>query len=150
MPIISISEASRLTGKSRSTLYLHKKQGILSFCTTRGGAPAVDTSELIRVYGDFVSSNTGDADNEHRRTTSSPINNNALPVESKVLKELLSRQDETINDLRETLRRRDRESEEREKWLRDRLESTQQQLIAITSQQKDNEQRKTKRRWWPW
>jgi hypothetical protein len=148
--IVTISEASRLTGKSRSTIYLHKKQGKLSLCTTYGGRPAVDTSELLRVYGPFVSHGTDQDYSEHNRTTNNPQNNNVLSADVNALKEVLSRQDEVISDLRETLRRRDREAEEREKWLRERLESAQQQIMAITSQQRDNGQVKPKRGWWPW
>jgi len=52
MAKISISEASRLTGKNRSTLHRHIKIGKLSKMMD-GDVPVVDTSELARVYPSF-------------------------------------------------------------------------------------------------
>ena len=48
MALVSKSEASRLTGKSRATIHRHIKDGKLS---EQDGQ--LDTSELIRVYGEF-------------------------------------------------------------------------------------------------
>lgn len=52
MAKISISEASRLTGKNRSTLHRHIKSGKLSKIMD-GDTPVLDTSELVRVYPSF-------------------------------------------------------------------------------------------------
>lgn len=52
MAKISISEASRLTGKNRSTLHRHIKSGKLSMIMD-GNVPVLDTSELARVYSSF-------------------------------------------------------------------------------------------------
>jgi hypothetical protein len=54
MAKISISEASRLTGKNRSTLHRHIKSGKLSTIMD-GDVPVLDTSELARVYSSFKS-----------------------------------------------------------------------------------------------
>lgn len=48
----SISAASRITGKSRTTISKHLKQGKLSCEEGGDGAKLIDASELIRVYGD--------------------------------------------------------------------------------------------------
>jgi hypothetical protein len=48
--IITIQKATELTGKSRSTIERHIKQGVLS--KSENG---IDTSELLRVYGAFKS-----------------------------------------------------------------------------------------------
>lgn len=53
MAKISISEASRLTGKNRSTLHRHIKSGKLSKFLDEDGNPTIDTSELARVYPSF-------------------------------------------------------------------------------------------------
>ena len=50
MAIVSISEASRLTGKTRATIHRHINTGKLSTTKDDTGAVGVDTSELIRVY----------------------------------------------------------------------------------------------------
>lgn len=47
--IVNIQRATQLTGKSRSSIERHIKQGKLSK-TVEG----IDTSELLRVYGAFV------------------------------------------------------------------------------------------------
>ena len=48
----SISAASRITGKSRTTISKHLKQGKLSCEEGTDGAKLIDASELIRAYGD--------------------------------------------------------------------------------------------------
>lgn len=53
MAKISISEAARLTGKSRTTLHRFIKTGELSTCSGERNAKMLDTSELLRVFGSF-------------------------------------------------------------------------------------------------
>lgn len=49
--IVSISEAARLSGKSRQTLYDMRDRGILSMSTdTVSGRSGIDMSELCRVF----------------------------------------------------------------------------------------------------
>jgi hypothetical protein len=50
MALVSISEAARLTGKSRATIHRRAKAGKLSIQGSK-----VDTSELIRVFGPLLS-----------------------------------------------------------------------------------------------
>ncbi len=49
MAVVSISEASRLVGKTRQTLYNDRDSGKLSWTTLETGKPGIDTSELQRV-----------------------------------------------------------------------------------------------------
>jgi len=51
MSIVTISKASKLTGKSRQTLYKHLQNGQLSLSSDVNGSKGLDISELIRVYG---------------------------------------------------------------------------------------------------
>jgi len=53
MSIVSISEAARLTGKSRRTLHRHIDAGHISRSHTHFGEKGIDVSELIRVYGEL-------------------------------------------------------------------------------------------------
>ncbi|MDM7114842.1 DNA-binding protein, partial [Klebsiella pneumoniae] len=53
MARVSISEAARLTGKSRTTLHRLMKAGDLSTCSGERNEKMVDTSELLRVFGPF-------------------------------------------------------------------------------------------------
>jgi len=50
MAIVSISEAARLTGKTRATIHRHINTGKLSKTKDDTGMAGVDISELIRVY----------------------------------------------------------------------------------------------------
>lgn len=54
MAKVSISEAARLTGKSRTTLHRLIKTGELSTCHGERNARMLDTSELLRVFGSLV------------------------------------------------------------------------------------------------
>ena len=53
MTRVSISEAARLTGKSRTTLHRLIKTGELSTCSGERNKKMVDISELLRVFGPF-------------------------------------------------------------------------------------------------
>jgi len=48
--LVTISEASRLTGKARKTLYAHIKSGKVSSRLGKDKVRRIDTSELARVY----------------------------------------------------------------------------------------------------
>lgn len=56
MALHSLSEAARISGKSRSTIHRHIKEGKLSKVLGDDGKPAVETSELHRVYGSLSQS----------------------------------------------------------------------------------------------
>jgi hypothetical protein len=60
MTQITISEAARRVGIARSTLLRHIKNGKVSKVIGEDGKPRLDTSELLRVYGDLKISDTGD------------------------------------------------------------------------------------------
>ena len=60
MTQVTISEAARRVGIARSTLLRHIKNGKVSKAIGADGKPSVDTSELLRVYGDLKISDTGD------------------------------------------------------------------------------------------
>lgn len=51
MSKVSISEAARLTGKSRTTLHRLIRAGELSTCHGDRNARLIDVSELLRVFG---------------------------------------------------------------------------------------------------
>jgi hypothetical protein len=61
MAVVSISEASRLVGKTRQTLYNDRDSGKLSWTTMETGKPGIDTSELQRVYGQLKLNPVGQA-----------------------------------------------------------------------------------------
>lgn len=54
----SVRQALKLTGKARSTLYRDMAKGRVSYRTEPDGGRSVETSELIRVYGELIQSET--------------------------------------------------------------------------------------------
>lgn len=69
MSLVSVTEAAVLVGKSNPTIYRHIKSGKLS----RDSGGLIDTSELIRVYGELKT---------HIDSNSSQKRESLLPRES--------------------------------------------------------------------
>ena len=51
--LVTITQASKLVGKARKTIYAHAKAGKVSLSKFSDGKTAIDTSELYRVYGNL-------------------------------------------------------------------------------------------------
>lgn len=91
----SISEAARLTGKSRSTLHRHIKLGKISKEVSPAGEPVIDTSELNRVYGDL---------SHQPASSATPMMQVETPPEDptvKAEKAALRRENESLRDERD-------------------------------------------------
>src|SRR5512147_425935 len=111
MPKISISEASRRTGKPRSTLHRHIRTGKLSKEFDELGNPIIDMSELERVYGPLLSP---DMKPDGATLQFAPSKRTALDIEIQIALEVLKRENALLRDERDDLRRRlDAEAEER-------------------------------------
>lgn len=91
----SISEAARLTGKSRSTLHRHLKQGKLSKEIGPEGEPVIDTSELARVYGTL--SHQGVLPASTKQQPGTPSDDAATKAEMEALR----RENETLREERD-------------------------------------------------
>lgn len=109
MAKVSISEASRLTGKSRTTLHRLIKTGELSTCHGARNARMVDVSELIRVFGHIehpASEQVSAQVSEHSGTGISVQNEHViaqLRQEVEHLKTLVSAKDSHIDSLRQAM-----------------------------------------------
>jgi len=53
MALVTITKASHLAGLTRQSIYRHIKQGKVSAITQNDGTKKIDTSELLRVYGEI-------------------------------------------------------------------------------------------------
>jgi len=124
MPIVSISEAARLTGKSRRTLHRHIDAGHISRSHTQSGEKGIDISELIRVYGELktqpvtsgqtepmlqraTDSDTKRPTGAHqniRQNDTEPKRIHDLEKEIESLNRLLSSKQETIDSLKTALK----------------------------------------------
>ena len=140
MAILSVTEAARLFGKSRTTLYKYNKSGVLSFVIGDDGKPAVDMSEMLRVFGSVHGGAVHNSQNEQYNTFKLDNEHGLLAEKVAALQEVVRRQDELL-----------RKADDREKWLQARLERSQQQIQALTHQPPERPEALQKRKkWWPW
>mgnify|MGYP003393586183 CR=1 FL=1 len=111
MALVSVKEAANLVSKSDITLYRHIKQGKLS----KDHNGKIDTSELIRVYGEL----------QQRETTKQ---NNLLQHESNDVVSLLQQR---INDLEQTVKELKTDAKE----LRSEFLARENRLMALLEHQ---------------
>jgi len=102
MPQLSIAEAAKATGKDRSTIHRHVKNGRLSAIKNSLGHTVVNTSELLRVFGE--------------------LKTDGQPTQTKETSE-----NETVKVLRDELQT----AKEREQWLRNQLETAQERIKQL-------------------
>lgn len=125
MAILTISEASKATGKATSTLYRHISQGKVSVSKNRDDVTVVDTSELIRVYGDInISASEKEDENtrepkkkEREIIDSQSVNGSDSPYLVKAL--------EILEEQLKQAQERERSLLENERELREELKNEQ-------------------------
>jgi excisionase family DNA binding protein len=116
MAKVSISEAARLTQTSRPTLYKMINSGELNFTSTLKAGKSVkviDTSELIRVFGDINGVEAATAFTVKNEPEFTPVNSadlqhlqhqiELLQQENKGLKEAVAARDEHIASVRQAM-----------------------------------------------
>ncbi|HCA7358528.1 TPA: helix-turn-helix domain-containing protein [Citrobacter freundii] len=109
MAKVSISEAARLTGKSRTTLHRLIKTGELSTCHGERNARMLDTSELLRVFGSLartVAAHDVEQVGEHSVTASQTENEQVIRLlkqEVEHLRTLVSAQGSHIDSLKQAM-----------------------------------------------
>ncbi|WP_367389098.1 hypothetical protein [Lewinella sp. LCG006] len=162
---VNKSEAAKMVGITRATLYSHIEKKGITVEEDRDGNPVIDVSELIRVYGDKVklaedgpalnSDHTPKIEQTIQRYTpeaKQPIQNNTphntvnhTLAEIEVLKERI-RNLETIKETLESERSRERDQlHEQIENLRENLEKSQshhKQLTALLTDQRSDDERR--------
>lgn len=109
MAKVSISEAARLTSKSRTTLHRLIKAGELSTSHGERNARMLDTSELLRVFGSLAGSKAVHADEQliEQGVTVSQTENEqvirSLKQEIEYLRTLVSAQGSHIDSLKQAM-----------------------------------------------
>ena len=116
MAKVSISEAARLTQTSRPTLYKMINSGELNFTSiVKAGKPVkvIDTSELIRVFGDIKGVEAVTAFTVKAEPDFTPVNSADLQLlqhqvallqkENEGLKEAVAARDEHIASVRQAM-----------------------------------------------
>lgn len=111
MTQVTISEAARRVGVARSTLLRHIKNGKVSKVIGKDGKPSLDTSELLRVYGDLKVTDISD--------TSATLHQNRSTLHDEI-GDRYTEKDIEIATLRAELKaaheRSDEFKEERDEW----------------------------------
>lgn len=116
MAFVSISEAARLARKSRSTLYkTYIDAGRLSVSKdTHSGKPVIDTSELIRVFGEIRTTNATGHDADTKKQNATTPRDTAIDL----LRQLLKSKEEQIATAKEQINA----ANEREEWMRKQVD----------------------------
>jgi excisionase family DNA binding protein len=116
MARVSISEAARLVSVSRPTIYKLLKSGELSYTSVvKHGKPvkAIDTAELMRVFGAIEVVSVGKSDDVKFDDISTSVNSDLLQslqhqltllqTENAGLKDAVNARDEHISSLRQAM-----------------------------------------------
>ena len=114
MARVSISEAARLTKRSRTTIYRYRDEGKISISSDHQGNPVIDTSELLRVFGEIgLNSIDQPAEqmNERPVTLEYDTVHPGKNAENTLLKEAVKRLEAELD-----------EAKRREAWLQGQME----------------------------
>lgn len=113
MAQLSVSEAAKLVGRNRKSLYRDIKRGRLSATVDATGERQIETSELLRAYGSFVQIvETGDKSQTvsmSQHETPNETNGDRsllarLTAENEQLHQRLLDKERHIEDMRNTMR----------------------------------------------
>jgi hypothetical protein len=110
MTVVSISEAARLTGKSRKTIQRYVADGRISMSQHVAGNKGIDTAELIRVFGKLshptpvLSHATESQPDAPDVAPDVAATLAALQAENALLKAQIEAKDANLADLRQSLR----------------------------------------------
>jgi len=121
--LLSITEAAHVTGKSRSTLHRHIKTGKLNITTDSVGVKRIDTSELLRVYGELQ--------NVTRETNVMIQDDTASYYENEEKIPDATREELELSNI--MLHERLREATTREMFYQEQIKSLTEQLGAVQS-----------------
>lgn len=111
MAKVTISDAARRVGIARSTLLRHIKNGKVSKVVGKDGKPSLDTSELLRVYGDLKVVDVGD--------TIATLHRNPITLHDGAGERYTEKDIEIATlraELKAALERSDQFKEERDEW----------------------------------
>ena len=135
MAEIGISQAAKLVGKTRNTLYRLMKEGQLSFRIGSSGTRTVDTAELLRVFP-YAAKNIGQSDK------SDTLLDTKETGKDNEITNVTPDKDELIQLLKTQLA----EAATRETWLKERIEALEKRLPLPPGQEAQEEAKPEKQR----
>lgn len=137
MAKLNLGQAAKAAGIARGTLYNHIHQGKISCELDQKGDKVIDTSELIRVYGELK---TNEAPNEQLEMRSIEQHNTLETTGiAQVLKQRINDLEQQIEDLRkdkEDLQKDKDDSRKREEVLLSIIKQQQMLLLALGATKK--------------
>ena len=140
MAKVTVTEAARLAGIARQHLYrAYINTGKLSIDKDFNGRPVVDTSELLRVFGELKVS-LDDDERRHEETVKKTNENIVSHHENNAKDEVISLLRQELEESKAREKEILEKADARELWLRQQLERAQ---AVLTSQSAT-----VKRRWW--
>jgi hypothetical protein len=106
--LVGVTEAARLTGKSRATIYRKMQSGEVSFIKEGDKEALLDTSELIRVFGPFnqkeaLREASGEAPRDNQELQRLRAENERLIALLEAEKRHTGLLQENVNDLRKAM-----------------------------------------------
>lgn len=105
MALVSISEAARLAGISRTHLYKkYLAEGILSKTTDEQGNSVIDTAEILRVFGKLHGDNSVTDDVNISLHEELQAENSVLKAKIEMMERLLEEREARINDLKDNIK----------------------------------------------
>ena len=139
---LSLSQAAKLTGKSKSTINRAVKSGRLSATKHEDGSYSIDPSELNRVFPATISRNPDWVDVQLVEEPNATLRFRLEIAERDIARERAERERE-----REDRRREQEQAEATIKDLRDRLDRAEGRITALLPSPQNPAPR---RRWWRW
>lgn len=134
MARVSISQAAKLAGVSRSSLYkTYLNKGAISVSKDSSGKKYIETSELLRVFGTLQGDTFTQPEDTQKNTGDTPALSPSVTHDSA--------KDVEIRLLREQLEK----SEQREQWLQAKVDTLSDTLKLLEHKPTTA---KPARRWW--
>jgi len=109
---LTLSQAAKQTGKSKSVISKALKDGTLSYNEKDSAGYKIDPAELFRVFPESVLEREENGTKERLRTPKNDNENGALEKEVEMLREQLAREKELNRDLSRRLDESDAERRE--------------------------------------
>lgn len=122
MAVVSISEAARLAGKSRKTIQRYVADGRISLSQHVAGGKGIDTSELVRVFGELSQSTPALSHETESQSVSPTVPPEVaatlalLQAENALLKAQIEAKDANLADLRQSLRLLEHAPSPKRRW----------------------------------
>lgn len=144
MARVNVSRAIELAGVSRSTFYSsYVKQGRITVSRDSAGKKYIDTSELLRVFGELKETEPDTLNTQPNSSTEHPTEQLRTPDKTEPNSLLLEL--EKLKLERQNLKERLSAAQEREVWYKKQIDTLTDTMRLLEDQRP---RQKPNRRWW--